>query len=159
MGDIVGGGVAGTQKVATPSRTASLDFTHRQFGNIQRQEAHRAHALVVVAEISDAAIVGAGAAVQGVGVKDRLHTQVAPELLHRHPGEHQLAVVSQQVERALAFVGIVTAQRVPALAVQDVGFRARHRRRVMLAPLDYRRNRGDQVFGCFAARHREVDRR
>ena len=69
VGDMVGGGIAGTQIAAHPSRIASVDFALRQFRNVQRDETHRHQPFVMGAEIRNRAVVRAGAAIEHLGVE------------------------------------------------------------------------------------------
>ena len=137
VGDIVGGGVAGTQIAAQPSRTAA---PVRASPVPVRPEAGSQPPAAAGREsrILRCRACGPGPRHREFrGSKYPLHSQRPPKLAAGHAGEDQLPVVAQQIERASAFIGVVSAQRVPTLAVQEFGLGPGHRGGILFAPLDY----------------------
>ena len=108
-----------------------VDFFLCEFGNVKRHEADCEQAFVTAAEIRDRAVVRARAAIENLGRRANL-VELAPEMRDCESGEDQLRSEAEQVERALALVGIESAERFPSLAQHQVLFRVGHRGGILM---------------------------
>ena len=158
----MGRGAIGWRGRRHPNRRASItdrlfDLAHGHCGIVERDERHAPQPPVVGAEVGHPTVQRARTAVENFRVEEFLDAHIAPELGRRHALEHQLPVVAQQIERPAPFAGIDSAQGMPTLAFQDVGFSARHRGRIVSALLQDRRQCGHQLFGGGSSAHGEVD--
>ncbi len=114
-----------------------VDFLLGKLRDVERHKADREQPLVTAAEVGDCAIVRPRAAVKNFGCRSNLF-ELAPEMRDRKRREDQLRAEAEQVERAPAFVGVESTERLPSLPQHQILLRIGNRRRIFLTFISVR---------------------